>query len=219
MGKHERRQVALFCIALVTTACGGGSADNPTGAGGNGTSGSGTGGSDGGTEDTAPAIACNGHPELCDRSFDQVAFPGTHNAMSNAEESFLAPNQQYNMRRQLDDGIRVMLIDTYYWQNDLYLCHSSCDFGNTPLSEGLGHIKSFMDANPNEVITLIIQDAITPADTEKAFMDSGLIQQLYAHPPGAVWPTLREMIEKQTRLLVTAEQEGLRPPGTTTYGT
>ena len=39
---------------------------------------------------------CNGSRELCDRAFDAVAYPTTHNAMSNAEDGFgSAPNQNY----------------------------------------------------------------------------------------------------------------------------
>ena len=61
--------------------------------------------------------ACNGHVELCDRRFDDVAFPATHNAMSAADQPgwFLA-EQPTTMVSSLDDGIRVFLIDTWYGQ-------------------------------------------------------------------------------------------------------
>ncbi|MET0931710.1 MAG: hypothetical protein ABWX74_19480 [Aeromicrobium sp.] len=61
--------------------------------------------------------ACNGHVELCDRSFDEVAFAGTHNSMSAADQPgwFLA-EQPHGILRQLDDGIRVLLIDSWYGQ-------------------------------------------------------------------------------------------------------
>lgn len=61
--------------------------------------------------------ACNGHVELCDRRFDDVAFPATHNAMSAADQPgwFLA-EQPTTMVGSLDDGIRVFLIDTWYGQ-------------------------------------------------------------------------------------------------------
>ncbi|MET1039010.1 MAG: hypothetical protein ABW075_12100 [Aeromicrobium sp.] len=60
---------------------------------------------------------CNGHVELCDRRFDEVAFAGTHNSMSAADQPgwFLA-EQPYGILRQLDDGIRVLLIDSWYGQ-------------------------------------------------------------------------------------------------------
>ncbi len=49
-------------------------------------------------------LVCNGHEALCDRPFDAVAYPTTHNAMSNAEERWIAPNQTFGMGRQLVAG-------------------------------------------------------------------------------------------------------------------
>src|SRR5687768_7981316 len=34
----------------------------------------------------AGALRCNGHAALCDRRFDEVVFPATHNSMSNADD-------------------------------------------------------------------------------------------------------------------------------------
>ncbi len=61
--------------------------------------------------------ACNGHVELCDRTYDEVAFAGTHNSMSAADQPgwFLA-EQPHGILRQLDDGIRVLLIDSWEGQ-------------------------------------------------------------------------------------------------------
>lgn len=58
--------------------------------------------------------ACNGHEVLCDRRYNQVAYPATHNSMSAADEPgwFLA-EQPTGILGQLNDGIRVFLIDTW----------------------------------------------------------------------------------------------------------
>jgi hypothetical protein len=62
-----------------------------------------------------PVAACNGHEELCDRTLDQVAFPATHNSMSASREpGWFTTNQRNGITRQLDDGIRALLIDTHY---------------------------------------------------------------------------------------------------------
>lgn len=59
--------------------------------------------------------ACNGYPQLCGKRIDQVTIPATHNAMSAASEpGWFLPNQRYGIGRQLDDGIRGLLIDTHY---------------------------------------------------------------------------------------------------------
>ena len=67
----------------------------------------------------APVVtdACNGHVELCDRPFSDVAFPATHNAMSAANQpGWYLAEQPKTMVESLDDGIRVFLIDTWYGQ-------------------------------------------------------------------------------------------------------
>jgi hypothetical protein len=71
---------------------------------------------------TAPVAAvdtaaCNGHVELCDRPFDEVAFPATHNAMSAADQpGWYLAEQPKSLVASLDDGMRVFLIDTWYGQ-------------------------------------------------------------------------------------------------------
>lgn len=162
-------------------------------------------------QEEPPISECNGHAELCDKRFDQVVFPATHNSMSSFEDGWGAPNQNFNMKRQLDDGIRAMLIDTHDWQEGTYLCHSICELGNTPLSDGLGTIATFLAEHPHEVIALLIQDGISAEETAAAFEASGLIEYVHVHEAGAPWPTLREMIEKGERLLVTAEVGGTPP--------
>lgn len=158
-----------------------------------------------------PPSECNGHAELCDRHYDEIAFPATHNAMSNFELGWAAANQNFSMTRQLDDGIRAMLIDTHAWNDDLYLCHSICALGNTLLVDALKDIRTFLDAHPHEVLTFIIQDGITPAQTEQAFQAAGLAEMMYAHEVGMPWPTLREMIMSGKRIVAGAESEGPPP--------
>lgn len=61
--------------------------------------------------------ACNGFAQLCDRRFDEVAFPASHNSMSAADqEGWYLAEQPTTMVNSLDDGIRVFLIDTWYGQ-------------------------------------------------------------------------------------------------------
>ncbi|MEO7197250.1 MAG: hypothetical protein ABIZ50_02130 [Solirubrobacterales bacterium] len=64
---------------------------------------------------SGPPQACNGFAELCGKRLDEVTLAATHNSMSAAEEpGWFLPNQRYGITRQLDDGIRALLIDTHY---------------------------------------------------------------------------------------------------------
>jgi hypothetical protein len=66
-------------------------------------------------ESTGVVTVCNGSPKLCGRRLDQVVFAGAHNAMSNAEvPGWLFPHQNHLIPRQLEDGVRALLIDMHY---------------------------------------------------------------------------------------------------------
>jgi hypothetical protein len=68
------------------------------------------------TSRASPSLdACNGSARLCERPLADVAFPATHNAMSGADvPSYLFASQEHGIARQLDDGVRALLIDTHY---------------------------------------------------------------------------------------------------------
>src|SRR5437899_474943 len=58
---------------------------------------------------------CNGSAKLCNRRINQVVFAGAHNAMSNAEiPGWLFPHHNHAFPRQLQDGVRALLIDVHY---------------------------------------------------------------------------------------------------------
>jgi hypothetical protein len=92
-----------------------------------------------------------------------------------------------------------------------FLCHQLCGFGYTPLNDTLNEIRTFLDENPREVLFVVIQDEISPVDTEKTVSETGLLPYIYDHPAGQPWPTLREMIDSNKRLVVMAENEGPPP--------
>ncbi|WP_327665641.1 hypothetical protein [Streptomyces sp. NBC_00498] len=90
----------------------------------------------------------------------------------------------------------------------LWLCHAVCRAGAISLVPTLREIGDWMKDHPNEVVTLIVQDAISAEDTRKAFHQAGLDK--LAHRPDAdpakPWPTLGEMIDSGRRLVVFAEK-------------
>lgn len=161
-------------------------------------------------DDSAPLRACNGSPLLCDRPFDEVALPSTHNSMSNAEDGWIAPNQQFSIERQLDDGIRGMMFDTYYDGGEIVLCHTYCQLGSRPLVDALEGVAGFLEAHPDEVVAIIFQDAVSAEDTAAAFEAAGLPEAMYAWD-GGPWPTLAEMLDAGQRLVVGAESRGPPP--------
>jgi hypothetical protein len=71
------------------------------------------------TRSVAADLSCNGASALCDRRLDEVDFPGTHNSFAASDEpGWYFANQRYGISRQLDDGIRALLIDVHYGVHD-----------------------------------------------------------------------------------------------------
>lgn len=158
-------------------------------------------------------MRCNGFEELCDRKLFEVLLPGTHNAMSNEADEFIGPNQTHGLRRQLDDGIRAMLLDTYRNDDGLVFCHGDCVFGSSDAVAKLAEVRTFLDEHPHEVFVIIFEDHISVDDTVELLAVSGLDELLWVPPADAAeWPTLREMIEQNERVLVSLESGDEGPP-------
>ncbi|MBK6740695.1 MAG: hypothetical protein IPG64_24070 [Haliea sp.] len=159
---------------------------------------------------------CNGQQSLCDRGYDQVRFVTTHNAMSNATDGWTEPNQNWDVPAQLQAGVRGLMLDTYragstngLGQPEVpdvdpdtgYLCHAICLIGKQPLVEGLQEVRAFLDANPGEVVTFILESYLSHELTAAAFDEADLTHYTYVHT-GDAWPTLGQMIDAGTRLVV-----------------
>ncbi len=173
--------------------------------------------------------SCNGAPALCGRSYDKVVVPMTHNAMSSADDGWVPPNQTHGIARQLEDGIRGMMLDIHYYSaednrnqtahdpalstvDQVYLCHSVCAFGRARLLDGLCTITRFLDEHPSEELSIVFENYVTDADTDEVLRASGLAEYAYVHAKGAPWPTLRSMIDAGKRLVVFLERGGGAPP-------
>lgn len=89
----------------------------------------------------------------------------------------------------------------------VWLCHSLCRAGAIPLVATLRQVGDWLDNNPNEVVTFIVQDSVSGEQMMEAFEQAGIDRFLATPPadPAAPWPTLRDMINRNQRLVVFAE--------------
>jgi hypothetical protein len=208
-----------------------------------------------------PVTVCNGHAELCERSLNEVVFPGTHNAMSAAAEpGWYFAGHREGIREQLEYGVRALLIDTHYGIRDergrirtdleregtnrakiveaigeqglaaaerlvgrigfgeqsgeagIFMCHTLCELGATPLEDGLRDVRTFLDEHPDEFVILFVQDAVSPDETAAIFDRAGLTRYAYSHRRDEPWPQMRELIASDERLLVMAEEHATAGP-------
>ena len=209
----------------------------------------------GGTTEAAPAAsACNGAEELCDRRLDEVALATTHNSMAVPLPGWFASEQDAPIGVQLEDGIRGLLIDTYYadklptgrlrteiddasqlrrkaledgvspdaidaalrlrdragfqgeGERGMYLCHSFCELGGTPVGEVLVTLRDFLVAHPGDIVVVVVQDAVEPEDFVAEVEEAGLDDLAYTGPVGGEWPTLQQLIDRGERVVFLAEE-------------
>jgi hypothetical protein len=179
-----------------------------------------------------------------------------------SEPGWFFAEQPDGIVAQLDHGIRVLLIDSWYGQRtrrpgiiantdssraaalaesrqsfgaatvrsalrvrdalDLaplgpvgeYLCHGLCELGSTPWLPVMKDVSAWLASHPREVVTLFVQDEVSPADTARVVREAGLLPSVYTPPAGSTaWPTLGQMIDSGKRLVILMERHG----GGTTY--
>lgn len=148
---------------------------------------------------------CNGFPELCDKKFNEVAYLTTHNAFNAEEDGFTFPNHTYGITRQLNDGIRGLMLDVYDEGGVATVYHGFTFLGTATLESNLIEVKEFLDDNPNEIVTIIFECYAAFDLVNAAFQSSGVAAYLHAQPIDIAWPTLQEMIEANKRLVVLSE--------------
>lgn len=87
----------------------------------------------------------------------------------------------------------------------LYMCHGFCELGAMPFDTALSQLRTFLVNNPDEVVLVILEDYVTPAEVDTAVRRAGLLPYLYRGPSKAPLPTLRGLIGTNQRLFLMGE--------------
>lgn len=159
------------------------------------------------------ATACTGGipgeagvgPVERERPLDEIALLFAHNAMSSVESGFIGPNQNLGYEAQLELGVRGFMLDVHDDGGVASLCHSNCTFGSEPLVEGFARFADWLEAHPDDVLVFILQDEIAPPAILAAVEATGLDRWAIT-PPSGPWPLWSELIDADTRLLLTTER-------------
>lgn len=169
-------------------------------------------------------IPCNNSPLLCTRAYDNITHMGAHDSSFLRDASTsnsLAGNQYFNATVALSAGIRLLSAQVHSSSSGtLRLCHSYCELLDAgPLTAWLSAIKHWLDANPNEVVTLLLVNSDDqPASAFGSAFDSAGISPYGYVPPASsssssnnnsrnttttttTWPTLESMISSNRRLV------------------
>lgn len=146
--------------------------------------------------------------------FNKYAFLTTHNsyAIDDGAPRLTVTNQEDSVTQQLNNGVRGLMLDTYDFQGDVWLCHSfggKCHIYTAfrPAIETLKEVEAFLSANPTEIVTIILEDYVqAPNGLTKVFTDAGLMKYWFplTNMPksGQDWPLVSDMVAKNQRLIV-----------------
>jgi hypothetical protein len=119
----------------------------------------------------------------------------------------ISGNQYLNATIALSAGLRLLQAQVHVKNGQLQLCHTSCgalDAGT--LQNWLSAIRSWMDRNPADVVTLVLSNPenMDAGSFGRVFEASGISR--YGYRPGSLsgpgsWPTLQTMISTNARLV------------------
>ncbi|PFH49645.1 hypothetical protein AMATHDRAFT_62773 [Amanita thiersii Skay4041] len=165
----------------------------------------------GATIPTRRATVCNGHAELCSRSYGNVTFIGSHDSFAVSDDPVvLSRDQEVDIPTQLGLGIRLLQAQSHVWDGELHFCHTTCIlFDGGRVVDYLAKVKTFLDQNPNEVLTLLFTnpEGQSVDGVWKPIFDQAGITPLAYVPPHVPmkwneWPTLGDMIDSGKRVVV-----------------
>ncbi|MDX2360305.1 MAG: phosphatidylinositol-specific phospholipase C domain-containing protein [Crocinitomicaceae bacterium] len=154
---------------------------------------------------------CNGDVSTCDRRFDEVAYLTTHNAFNAQDQGYTFPNQSYGLTQQLNEGVRGLMLDVYDFLGTTLVYHGSSILGSDTFNSTLYEIRQFLENNPNEIITIILECYVSANTIESELNSAGLNSYLYTKPTTGEWATLQEMINANERLVIFTDQDDASP--------
>jgi outer membrane protein assembly factor BamB len=121
---------------------------------------------------TPPAVVYFDPVTTLNRGYDQYCYLTTHNAYASTAEGWMYSQQTNNIASQLADGVRGLMLDIWTQvingTTTIVFCHGSCSISSfigpfwawPLLSDTLTQIKTFLDNNPTEVITIFFEQRL-----------------------------------------------------------
>ena len=101
--------------------------------------------------------------------------------------------------------IRNQLVGGEEGPSGIYFCHGFCELGAYPVAPTMKEIHDFLVANPGEVVMLVVEDYIEPADLASLFTEAGLDRFGHTGRANGPWPMLRQLVDLDQRLIVFTE--------------
>jgi hypothetical protein len=90
----------------------------------------------------------------------------------------------------------------------VFLCHTLCELGAEPLDAELDVLRRFVESHPRDVVVLFVEPYVPVGEIEGALRRTRLLSSAAVVRRDAPLPTLGELVDAGTPLVVLAEQDG-----------
>lgn len=150
------------------------------------------------------------------KKFNEVCWLTSHNAFASKKYDWVYKQQNLSIEQQLDYGVRALMIDLWWHNNQIYLLHN--DINLTRLQKWsrpdkfewlLSIIKKWLNDHPAEIITLIIESHLGKLGGKEItrLLEKNSMENFMYKPPRknllhGKWDTLINMIHNNTRLVM-----------------
>lgn len=167
--------------------------------------------------DNSDFLCCQGSPELCTLRADEAVYAYMHNAMATKADDFGFPwNHDESLEQALEQGgFRAFELDVGRCggdgsdnSNDIVFFHGMCELGWRDVNTVFESMHTFLEAHPSEIVWLFLQMNEEEPEHDVTLQElddlipNVLQARLYQHALGEPWPTLREMVQADTRLVI-----------------
>lgn len=170
------------------------------------------------------SVECNGILALCNKSIDNILFAASQQSF-NSTYYGAAPqsaSQQISITEQLNTGIRTLQFDIYEvpltLSTEADVDYTTLRLRPNPADEWelgfpplLKEVKEFLNANPHELLVLLLKGNFSTTRLEEEFNATGLDEYLYRHNANQIWPVMGRLVYENKRLIVFTQnknQEG-----------
>lgn len=148
--------------------------------------------------------------------YSDITWICTHDSMNALESGWLIPNQTRSIQRQLEDGVHAQMWDVWEQKGEIVLRHGPSwtrFLGSSPISKSLQVLKSYLEKQPEAIITLFFESYVTAESLAHEIKKSGLEHYIYTHDKNQDWPTLEFLRSSNKRLILFTDKPDPRIPG------
>ncbi len=153
------------------------------------------------------AIAAKTNEDILMRQYDETIFVISN--FSGVDANLNEPRTVQELLNENISGFRFYL-EWEKQQNQLMIKKS--DGSSLSFRKTMLEIKSYLDNNPEKVFTLFLDFGTNVNELSDVFQELGINRYIYTYDAQEGWPTLKNMIEDNRRLVVFSMQEHRNSP-------